>query len=122
MFALRKSPAVKGALGLLAVALLFSVPSRAADDKVDVTKLNQVVQKLVGQVLLETQKGSNPLFKALEIKLDDKGTDLTSDNQVSIKLDASATVSRTIWAPNSDTSVELDIAWPRRSRSTSPAR
>jgi len=59
-------------------------------------------------VLVESQQGPNPLFSALELKLDEKGTDLNSEDRVQLKLDATAAVYRTRW--NTPASISLSVS------------
>src|SRR4051794_26450158 len=93
----------------LALGLALAIAAQAEPaQKIHVPTLNALVGKMVKEVLVESQQGPNPLFSALELKLDEKGTDLNSEDRVQLKLDASAAVHRTRW--NTPASISLSVS------------
>ena len=79
------------ARALAGLALFLSFSAHADSSVLSVPAFNQVVGKLVHEVLVETQKTPNPFVQAFALKIDDAGTDLSSPDHVALKFDASAT-------------------------------
>ena len=95
-------------LGVVVTALATS--GAIADETVSVSKLNKTLGKIVREVLQSHQATPNPLFKALEFKIDEKATILDNDDKFATRVNLKATASRARWSTDGDTTLGVDLA------------
>lgn len=96
-------------LGVAALALVAG--NARAEESLNVSKLNKALGRIVREVLEAHQKEPNPLFKALEFKLDDKGTILDDEDKFAAKVRLKAVASRSRWSPRVETSLGADLGF-----------
>lgn len=98
---------------LWTLGVVFATTSFAAraDEPVSVSKLNRALGRIVKEVLETHQASPNPLFKAIEFRIDEKATVLDDDDRFATKVRLKAVASRSRWSPKVETSLGADLGF-----------
>lgn len=97
---------------LVGVSLLAFTASAvtAEDKKLDLTKINTILVKVLNEALKENNNQLGKFFTSAAFKVDEAGTDLSSKEQMKIKFSTRATARGAVWAPEGDTTLQLDLS------------
>src|SRR5688572_15237706 len=93
---------------LVSVALVGSVAGVSAENKANVGKINNVLATLLQNVLQEKNGELGKFFTRAEFIIDEKGTELGSDDVMKIRLSSRATARGAAWTEN-DTTLRLEL-------------
>jgi hypothetical protein len=97
------------ALGMAAL-VGSTVGTANANDSINVGKLNKALGSIVREVLEVHQATPKALFRALEFKIEERGTILDEEDRFAAKARITAVAARSRWSPNRETALGADVA------------
>ncbi len=99
-------------LAAVTVAFVSTVsPVRAEDTKVSVGKINAVLTSILEEVMKANNGELGSFFTKASFKVDEAGTDFSSNDFIKAKISSRATATGAAWAGNQDTTLQLDVTF-----------